>query len=173
MWWLTSFFIHWVLIFFSLTKSKYSGLWVMSDLEAALGKQSPWQHYHKSASSSVKGPTWSMRIYNLGKQSFLQVKKKREEKISERTNLEHEHLKSRERELPSSQKKKGRRYQFKKCLCINLSFLALLFILHEGGLYTLNYPNDETWSHVKILLSCFLYGQNKLLRYEKMMVFFF
>ena len=93
--------------------------------------------------------------------------------LSERTNLEHEHLKSRERELPSSQKKKGRRYQFKKCLCINLSFLALLFILHEGGLYTLNYPNDETWSHVKILLSCFLYGQNKLLRYEKMMVFFF
>ena len=77
----------------------------MSDLEAALGKQSPWQHYHKSASSSVKGPTWSMRISNLGKQSFLQVKKK---------------------------KKKGRN-QFKQCLYINLSFLALLFILHEGG----------------------------------------
>jgi hypothetical protein len=35
----------------------------MSDLEAALGRQSPWQRFHKSASSSAKGPTQSIRIF--------------------------------------------------------------------------------------------------------------
>lgn len=39
----------------------------MSDLEAALGRQSPWQHFHKSASSSAKGPTQSTRIFKTEK----------------------------------------------------------------------------------------------------------
>ena len=119
----------------------------MSDLEAALGKQSPWQHYHKSASSSVKGPTWSMRISNLGKQSFLQLKKKKKKKKDE-ISLNNVYTST---------------------------FLFQLFYLFfmKGGLYTLNYLNGEILSHVKFLLSCFLYGQNKLLRYEQMMVFIF
>lgn len=76
------FILHTECWYFSLTKSKYSGLWVMSDLEAALGRQSPWQHYHKCASFSAKGTTWCMKILKpQGKEFFLQALKKNRQNL--------------------------------------------------------------------------------------------